>query len=46
MNFDDMKFEIAILIDNRNFCQKFITEVKDNCIIIIFRKGVWIYENY
>ena len=33
--FDDMKFEIAILIDNRNFCEKFLCEVKENCIIII-----------
>ena len=33
--FDDMKFEIAILIDNRNFCEKFICEIKDNCIILI-----------
>ena len=33
--FDDMKFEIAILIDNRNFCEKFICELKENCIIIV-----------
>ena len=40
--FDDMKFEIAILIDNRNFCEKFICEVKENCIIIIlfFRNDI------
>ena len=35
VEFDDMKFEIAILIDNRNFCEKFICEIKDNCIIVI-----------
>ena len=40
--FDDMKFEIAILIDNRNFCEKFLCEIKDNCIIILlfFRKDI------
>ena len=40
--FDDMKFEIAILIDNRNFCDKFCCEIKDNCIIIIifFRNDI------
>ena len=40
--FDDMKFEIAILIDNRNFCEKFICELKEKCIIILllFRKDV------
>ena len=27
-DFDEMKFEIAILIDNRNFCEKFICELK------------------
>ena len=42
--FDDMKFEIAILIDNRNFCQKFITEVKDNCIIIIFFRDDFMFK--
>ena len=42
VEFDDMKFEIAILIDNRNFCEKFICEIKDNCIIVIlfFRKDI------
>ena len=42
VEFDDMKFEIAILIDNRNFCEKFICEVKENCIIIIlfFRNDI------
>ena len=37
-----MKFEIAILIDNRNFCDKFSCEIKDNCIIIIifFRNDI------
>ena len=42
VEFDDMKFEIAILIDNRNFCDKFRCEIKDNCIIIIifFRNDV------
>ena len=37
-----MKFEIAILIDNRNFCEKFLCEIKDNCIIILlfFRKDI------
>ena len=41
-DFDDMKFEIAILIDNRNFCEKFICELKEKCIIILllFRKDV------
>ena len=40
--FDDMKFEIAILIDNRNFCDKFLCEIKDNCIILIlfFRNDI------
>ena len=40
--FDDMKFEIAILIDNRNFCDKFRCEIKENCIIIIifFRNDI------
>ena len=42
VEFDDMKFEIAILIDNRNFFEKFCCEIKDNCIIIIlfFRNDV------
>ena len=42
VEFDDMKFEIAILIDNRNFCDKFSCEIKDNCIIIIifFRNDI------
>ena len=37
-----MKFEIAILIDNRNFCEKFICELKENCIIIVlcFRNDI------
>ena len=35
IEFDDMKFEIAILIDNRNFCEKFLCEIKENCIITI-----------
>ena len=41
-DFDEMKFEIAILIDNRNFCDKFICELKEKCIIILllFRKDV------
>ena len=41
-DFDDMKFEIAILIDNRNFCEKFICELKEKSIIILllFRKDV------
>ena len=41
-DFDEMKFEIAILIDNRNFCEKFICELKEKCIIILllFRKDV------
>ena len=30
-----MKFEIAILIDNRNFCNKFKCELKENSIIIL-----------
>ena len=42
LEFDDSKFEIAILIDNRNFCDKFICEIKDNCIIVLLfcRKDV------
>jgi hypothetical protein len=42
LEFDDMKFEIAILIDNRNFCEKFICELKENCIIIVlcFRNDI------
>ena len=42
VEFDDMKFEIAILIDNRNFCEKFLCEIKDNCIITIlfFRNDI------
>lgn len=42
LEFDDMKFEIAILIDNRNFYAKFCREIKDNCIIIIlfFRNDI------
>ena len=41
-DFDEMKFEIAILIDNRNFCEKFICELKEKCIVIflLFRKDV------
>ena len=41
-DFDEMKFEIAILIDNRNFCKKFVCELKEKCIIIflLFRKDV------
>ena len=41
-DYDDMKFEIAILIDNRNFCEKFICELKEKCIIILLlcRKDV------
>ena len=41
-DYDDMKFEIAILIDNRNFCKKFVCELKEKCIIIflLFRKDV------
>ena len=41
-DFDEMKFEIAILIDNRNFCDKFICELKEKCIVILllFRKDV------
>ena len=41
-DFDEMKFEIAILIDNRNFCDKFVCELKEKCIIILllFRKDV------
>ena len=35
IDFDDMKFEIAILIDNRNFCNKFKCELKENSIIIL-----------
>lgn len=35
IDFDDMKFEIAILIDNRNFCKKFKCELKENSIIIL-----------
>ena len=39
---DDMKFEIAILTDNRNFCEKFVVELKEKCIIILlfFKKDV------
>ena len=33
--FDEMKFEIAILTDNRNFCQKLVCELKEKCIIIL-----------
>lgn len=42
LDFDVMKFEIAILIDNRDFCEKFLCEIKDNCIIIIlfFREDI------
>ena len=42
VEFDDMKFEIAILIDNRNFWEKFCCEIRDNCIIIIllFRNDI------
>ena len=41
-DFDEMKFEIAILIDNRNFCEKFVCELKEKCIVILllFRKDV------
>ena len=41
-DFDDMKFEIAILIDNRNFCEKFVCELKEKCIFILllFRKDI------
>ena len=41
-DFDEMKFEIAILIDNRNFCEKLICELKEKCIVIflLFRKDV------
>jgi len=35
IDFDDMKFEIAILIDNRNFCNKFKCELKESSIIIL-----------
>ena len=41
-DFDEMKFEIAILIDNRNFCEKFSRELKEKCIVIllVFRKDI------
>ena len=41
-DFDENKFEIAILIDNRNFCEKLSCELKEKCIVIllVFRKDI------
>ena len=35
IDFNQMKFEIAILIDNRNFCKKYLDELRDKYIIFI-----------
>ena len=35
IDFNQMKFEIAILIDNRNFCKKYLDELMDKYMIII-----------
>ena len=35
IDFNEMKFEIAILIDNRNFCKKYLDELREKYIIIV-----------